>query len=166
MSWKTVRGNSIALRLSALFPKIELMKKSLGSVDGGIALDGRGQSVAQILATANGEARLYVREGVMSSLLLDMAGLNLGSVIVTKLFGQDKEVRLRCAIADVPIRDGVAYMQNVKVNTEEAQQLGARLNIRSIPTLALFVGGREVARQAGAMGAADIVRWTQAHLPR
>lgn len=54
----------------------------------------------------------------------------------------------------------------VKVNTEEAQQLGARLNIRSIPTLALFVGGREVARQAGAMGAADIVRWTQAHLPR
>ena len=54
----------------------------------------------------------------------------------------------------------------VKVNTEEAQQLGAKLNIRSIPTLALFVGGREVARQAGAMGAADIVRWTQAHLPR
>ena len=52
----------------------------------------------------------------------------------------------------------------VKVNTEEAQALGARFNIRSIPTLALFVGGREVARQAGAMGAADIVRWTQSHL--
>ena len=51
-----------------------------------------------------------------------------------------------------------------KVNTDEAQTLGARLNIRSIPTLALFVGGREVARQAGAMGAADIVRWTQMHL--
>jgi thioredoxin 2 len=53
----------------------------------------------------------------------------------------------------------------VKVNTEEAQGLGAALNIRSIPTLALFVGGREVARQPGAMGAADIVRWTRAHLP-
>jgi thioredoxin 2 len=51
-----------------------------------------------------------------------------------------------------------------KVNTEEAQALGARFAIRSIPTLALFVNGREVARQAGAMGAADIVRWTQAHL--
>ncbi len=53
-----------------------------------------------------------------------------------------------------------------KVNTEEAQALGARLNIRSIPTLALFVGGREVARQPGAMGAADIVRWTRAQLAR
>ncbi len=51
-----------------------------------------------------------------------------------------------------------------KVNTEEAQGLGQRFNIRSIPTLALFKGGREVARQAGAMGAADIVRWTRAHL--
>ncbi len=48
-----------------------------------------------------------------------------------------------------------------KVNTEIEQQLGAQYNIRSIPTLVLFRGGREVARQAGAMGAADIVRWVQ-----
>jgi len=53
------------------------------------------------------------------------------------------------------------HMRLAKVNTEETQALGARLNIRSIPTLALFVGGREVARQAGAMGAADIVRWAR-----
>ncbi len=54
-------------------------------------------------------------------------------------------------------------MRLVKVNTEEAQNLAARLNIRSIPTLALFVQGREVARQPGAMGADDIVRWALAH---
>ena len=58
------------------------------------------------------------------------------------------------------------HVQLVKVNTDEAQGVGARLNIRSIPTLALFVGGREVARQAGAMGAGDIVRWTQSQLSR
>jgi thioredoxin 2 len=57
-------------------------------------------------------------------------------------------------------------VQLVKVNTDEAQGLGARLNIRSIPTIALFVGGREVARQAGAMGAADIERWARAQLAR
>ena len=49
----------------------------------------------------------------------------------------------------------------LKVNTEAEQQLGAAFNIRSIPTLALFHRGREVARQAGAMGVADIVRWVQ-----
>ena len=58
------------------------------------------------------------------------------------------------------------HVRVAKVNTEEAQALGARFNIRSIPTLALFVNGREVARQPGAMGAADIVRWTQTNLMR
>jgi thioredoxin 2 len=51
-----------------------------------------------------------------------------------------------------------------KVDTEAEPQLGARYAIRSIPTLALFKGGREIARQAGAMGAADIVRWTRERL--
>jgi thioredoxin 2 len=51
-----------------------------------------------------------------------------------------------------------------KVNTDEAQTLGAQLRIRSIPTLALFANGKEVARQAGAMAATDIVRWTEAQL--
>jgi thioredoxin 2 len=57
-------------------------------------------------------------------------------------------------------------VQLVKVNTEEAQGVGARLNIRSIPTLAMFVRGREIARQSGAMGAPEIVRWAQAQLAR
>jgi thioredoxin 2 len=50
-----------------------------------------------------------------------------------------------------------------KLNTEEAQNTAARFNIRSIPTLAIFRNGKEVARQAGAMGAADIVRWVEAN---
>ncbi len=55
----------------------------------------------------------------------------------------------------------------VKVNTEDEQHLAARFNIRSIPTLALFVGGREVARQPGAMrSAAEIARWVQSALGR
>ena len=49
-----------------------------------------------------------------------------------------------------------------KVNTEAEQGLGAKYNIRSIPTLVFFKGGREAARQTGAMGAQDIVRWIRA----
>ncbi len=51
----------------------------------------------------------------------------------------------------------------VKVDTEAVPGLGTRFNIRSIPTLALFRDGREIARQPGAMGTADIVRWVQHH---
>jgi len=48
-----------------------------------------------------------------------------------------------------------------KVNTEEEQAAAARYNIRSIPTLIAFKGGREVARQSGAMDAASLVRWAR-----
>jgi len=50
-----------------------------------------------------------------------------------------------------------------KLNTEMEQSIAGRYNIRSIPTLALFRSGKEVARQAGAMAAADIIRWVQTH---
>ncbi len=46
-----------------------------------------------------------------------------------------------------------------KVNTEEEQALASRFAIRSIPTLVVFRHGREIARQAGAMDTASIVRW-------
>jgi thioredoxin 2 len=44
----------------------------------------------------------------------------------------------------------------VKVNTDEVDGLGERLGIRSIPTMAVFNGGREIARTAGARPASDI----------
>jgi thioredoxin 2 len=52
----------------------------------------------------------------------------------------------------------------VKVNTEEAQNLAMRLGIRSIPTLAVFRDGREVARTAGAMELRGILSWVDPHL--
>jgi thioredoxin 2 len=51
----------------------------------------------------------------------------------------------------------------LKVDTDAQQSLGARYDIRSIPTLALFRGGREIARQAGAMNAPGIVQWARSH---
>lgn len=51
-----------------------------------------------------------------------------------------------------------------KVNTETDQALAEKFAIRNIPTLVLFQNGNEVARQAGAMEAADIIRWAQRHL--
>lgn len=51
-----------------------------------------------------------------------------------------------------------------KVDTEAAQQTAARLNIRSIPTLILFKGGKEIARQAGALSAQQLNQWLNQQL--
>ena len=52
-----------------------------------------------------------------------------------------------------------------KIDTEAQPALGARFAIRSIPTLALFRGGREIARHSGALGSGDIVRWARMQAP-
>ena len=51
-----------------------------------------------------------------------------------------------------------------KLNTEEAPNTAARFGIRSIPTIAIFKGGREVARQAGAMDLPTLTGWIRSHI--
>ena len=52
----------------------------------------------------------------------------------------------------------------IKVNTEENQGLAMQLGIRSIPTLALFSNGKEIARTSGAMDVRSLVGWTRQNL--
>ena len=54
----------------------------------------------------------------------------------------------------------------LKVNTDAIPELGARFGIRSIPTMAVFNRGREVARTAGARPAADIEAFVQQALAK
>lgn len=54
----------------------------------------------------------------------------------------------------------------LKLDTEALPEVAARYAIRSIPTLILFAGGKEIARQAGVMDAQGIARWTHGALSR
>lgn len=49
----------------------------------------------------------------------------------------------------------------VKVNTEELPALASRFRVTSIPTMAVLKGGREIARQMGAMPAARIQQFME-----
>jgi thioredoxin 2 len=53
-----------------------------------------------------------------------------------------------------------------KVDTDAEQELAARYHIQAIPTLVLLKGGREIARQPGAMGPGDLRRWIDQQLGR
>jgi len=48
-----------------------------------------------------------------------------------------------------------------KLDTEAEQAIAARYQVRSIPSLILLSGGRELARTAGAMPTGSIVQWTR-----
>jgi thioredoxin 2 len=50
-----------------------------------------------------------------------------------------------------------------KINSDRESTLAAQYGVQGLPTLVLFRGGREIARQSGAMTADQIVAWTRAH---
>jgi len=50
-----------------------------------------------------------------------------------------------------------------KVNTDAEPNLGSEFGIRGIPTMILFKAGKEIARQSGAIGKSDILRWVRTH---
>ncbi|MCI0508156.1 MAG: thioredoxin TrxC [Gammaproteobacteria bacterium] len=58
-------------------------------------------------------------------------------------------------------RDMEPYVRFAKVNTESEQALAAAANIRSIPTLVIYRGGKEAARIAGAMDQHSLIQWIQ-----
>ena len=60
--------------------------------------------------------------------------------------------------------DGAGRWLIAKVNTDELPDVGARFGIRAIPTLILFKGGREAARQSGALPAPSILQFLQQSL--
>lgn len=53
------------------------------------------------------------------------------------------------------------HVRLAKVNTEQEHALTEQYNIRSIPTLALFKNGKEIARRAGIMTAEELVGWVR-----
>lgn len=55
-------------------------------------------------------------------------------------------------------------VQLLKVNTEDEPALAQRFAIRSIPTLAIFKQGKEIARVSGALPPAQFLQWVQQHL--
>jgi len=52
-------------------------------------------------------------------------------------------------------------MRLAKLDTEAEPGIAGRYGIQGIPTMILFAGGRQVARQSGAMPASSIVQWAE-----
>ncbi|WNN44445.1 MULTISPECIES: AsmA family protein [Winslowiella] len=107
------------LKLRQLFPGVEAMQSSLGQMNGDATLSGTGNSVADLLATSNGNLKLLMNDGLISRSLMEIVGLNVGNYLVGKLFGDD-EVRINCAAADLNVRNGLASTRLFVFDTENA----------------------------------------------
>ncbi|MBW8368958.1 MAG: AsmA family protein [Arenimonas sp.] len=79
--------------------------ESAGRIGGRVAITGRGNSVAALMATADGEVGVAMGPGRISNLTLEMAGLDIAEALKF-LIGKDKVVPVRCGFADFSVASG------------------------------------------------------------
>ncbi len=110
-----VRAQKISF--AQLFPGAVLDKNSLGQINGEFNLRGQGNSVGQMLASANGKLGLVVTGGEISKLLMEKAGLHLWEIFTLNLTG-DRSIKLRCAVADFDVKAGLMQTDALVFDTE------------------------------------------------
>jgi thioredoxin 1 len=72
--------------------------------------------------------------------------------------------RMMAPTIDAVAADYAGKAKIGKLNVDENSMVAARYNIRGIPTLLLFKGGKVVAQQVGAVGKSDVTKMIDQHL--
>ena len=109
------------VRLGQLFPTLQNVKNtSTGSIGAQIRLAGRGNSISDMLATADGSMNFGMAGGLVSELGIWLVNLH-GGELLPLLFGGDRPTQVRCGAAAFDVQDGLATMQFFVFDTDESR---------------------------------------------
>jgi AsmA family protein len=111
------------LNLEQLLPASKIKGASAGAMGGRAKLDSSGDSVAQILGTANGEAALIMDGGTISELLLRLSNLDIANSFLA-LLGGNKQVPIRCMVANFKAVEGDFAVQDLVLDTPKVNITG------------------------------------------
>jgi hypothetical protein len=112
------------LHLDRLFPASRLAAADTGTMGGRARLEGNGNSIAQMLASANGEAALIMDGGSVSELMLRLSNLDIANSVVV-LLGGDKQVPIRCLVGNFKAVDGDFKVEALVLDTPKVNIAGS-----------------------------------------
>ena len=102
-----------------------------GTVDGDVQASGRGRSTAEILGTLDGRAHVFLRDGTMSHLATEGAGLDIAQALGVLVRG-DRPLALNCARLDLDIAGGIVRPRvAVLDNKDSTIRIDGQLNLRT-----------------------------------
>ncbi len=112
------------LHLDRMFPASKLAGANTGTMGGRAKLDANGNSIAQMLASANGEAALIMDGGSVSELMLRLSNLDIANSIGV-LLGGDKQVPIRCMVGNFKAVDGDFKVEALVLDTPKVNITGS-----------------------------------------
>jgi hypothetical protein len=112
-----------SVQLAQLLPKLKVAQASVGEMDGRVKLTARGNSVAAMLGSANGETALVVGEGEVSDLILRLSNLDIANTLMVLMRG-DRKIPIRCMVADLSFENGVMQPRQFVLDATHTVLLG------------------------------------------
>jgi uncharacterized protein involved in outer membrane biogenesis len=106
------------VNLRKLAPATSKVTEPLGTLYARIDVTGNGTSVAELLGSANGRLAMFINGGLISNLLVELGGLDVAESLRI-LATRDVQVKLRCAVADLSLKDGIATPQVLIIDTTD-----------------------------------------------
>jgi uncharacterized protein involved in outer membrane biogenesis len=107
-------------------PRLEGSRIAFGVLGGRARLSAKGNDLQQILLDLNGEAGFAMSGGHISNLSLEIIGLDVGEALGF-LIGRDRQVPIRCAVADFKIERGKMESRTFVFDTTDTAILGGGL---------------------------------------
>ena len=95
-----------------------------GIIGGHARIDGTGRSFAEIVGSGDGVLRLFMKGGNISALIVDLAGLEFGSSVLSAI-GVPKDTNLRCMVSDFAVTQGLLKTRVMLLDTGEANVVGS-----------------------------------------
>jgi uncharacterized protein involved in outer membrane biogenesis len=112
-----------SLKLERLLPQLKIAKASVGELDGRVTLAARGNSIAAMLGSANGNTSLVVGEGEVSDLILRLSNLDIANTLMVLVRG-DRNIPIRCMVADLAWENGVMRPRQFVLDTKHTTLTG------------------------------------------
>ena len=112
------------LHMDRMFPASKLAGANTGTMGGHAKLNANGNSIAQMLASANGEAALIMDGGSVSELMLRLSNLDIANSIGV-LLGGDKQVPIRCMVGNFKAVDGDFKVEALVLDTPKVNITGS-----------------------------------------
>ncbi|MCE3251362.1 MAG: AsmA family protein [Cellvibrio sp.] len=119
----TMNLNVRQLNLSQFFKGTRFEATTDGLFGGKVALAGAGASLADVLATSNGELTLIMSGGEISQLLIEASDLDIGQA-VPLFFGKDKATRINCGVLHFDVKDGLLASEVFVLDTNDSLLVG------------------------------------------
>lgn len=111
------------LSLGQFFAGTRFAETTDGLLGGKIILAGQGASLAEVLASSNGELVVVMAGGKISLLLMEASDLDIGQALPL-FFGKDKSTRIRCGLADFNVVNGLLTSDVVVLDTDDSLLVG------------------------------------------